>query len=241
MELSVVALAAVAGVLSTLSPCVLPILPAILVGVRSDHRYGPWALAAGLALSFTVLGLFVATVGYALGLDQTLFRTVAGAIMVAIGGVLLVPAAQYRLAALAGPVQSWTEQRFGGVANGGGLKGPFGLGLLLGAVWTPCVGPTLGAASLLAAQGEQLASVALTMLAFGIGAALPVVALALVSKGVMRRMTQSGRQFAAIGKPILGGVLVVMGLLVLSGLDKQVETFLVEASPQWLTTLTTSI
>ena len=63
------------------------------------------------------------------------------------------------------------DRRFGGRA-GAGLPGQFGLGLLLGAIWSPCVGPTLGAASVLAAKGENLGQVALTMLVFGIGAGL---------------------------------------------------------------------
>jgi cytochrome c-type biogenesis protein len=241
MEPASILLAGVAGVLSTLSPCVLPILPAVLAGARSDHRLGPWVLAGGLALSFTVLGLFVATVGYALGLDPNLFRYVAGATMIAIGAVLIVPAAQMRLAAMAGPVQTWTEARFGGLALGGGLRGPFGLGVLLGAVWTPCVGPTLGAASLLAAQGEHLFSVALTMLVFGLGAALPIVVLAMVSQGAWMRLAASGRRFSSVGKPILGGLLLAVGLLVLTGIDKQIEALLVEISPAWLTALTTSV
>jgi cytochrome c-type biogenesis protein len=241
MEPASILLAGVAGVLSTLSPCVLPILPAVLAGARSDHRFGPWALAGGLALSFTVLGLFIATIGFTLGLDPNLFRYIAGATMIAIGGVLLVPAAQMQLAAMAGPVQTWTEARFGGLASGGGLRGPFGLGLLLGAVWTPCVGPTLGAASLLAAQGEHLFSVALTMLVFGLGAALPIVLLAMISQGAWKRFTSSGRQFSAVGKPILGGLLVVVGVFVLTGIDKQIETWLVDVSPAWLTALTTAV
>jgi cytochrome c-type biogenesis protein len=166
---------------------------------------------------------------------------VAGATMVAIGAVLLIPAAQLQLAAMAGPVQTWSEARFGGLASGGGLRGPFGLGLLLGAVWTPCVGPTLGAASLLAAQGEHLFSVALTMLVFGLGAALPIVLLAMISQGAWKRFTASGRTFSAIGKPTLGGLLLIVGLLVLTGLDKQIEAVLVEISPDWLTALTTAV
>jgi cytochrome c biogenesis protein CcdA len=109
---------------------------------------------------------------------------------------------------------------------------------LLGAVWSPCVGPTLGAASILAAKGENLAQVALTMLAFGIGAALPLMLLGLESReAIMRwrgRLMDAGRG----GKVLLGGLLVVVGLFA-TGLDKRLETVLLDASPAWLTELTT--
>lgn len=240
MDLLATGLAFVAGVLSTLSPCVLPLLPAILIGAQSEHRLAPLALAGGLALSFAALGLFVATIGFALGLTADHIRAVGGAIMVALGLVLLLPAAQLRLASMAGPLQTWTEARFGQFSTAG-LGGQFGLGLLLGGVWAPCVGPTLGAASLLAAQGESLGSVALTMLVFGLGAAVPILLLAALSRTALSRSTALARAFAGRGKAILGVVLATLGVLVLTGLDKQLEATLVEWSPEWLTALTTAV
>ena len=240
MEPLTIGLALVAGVLSTLSPCVLPLLPAILIGAQSEHRYAPLALAGGLALSFTTLGLFVATIGFGLGLTADHLRVVGGSIMMALGLVLVLPAAQLRLASMAGPLQTWTEARFGQFSTAG-LRGQFGLGLLLGAVWAPCVGPTLGAASLLAAQGRALETVALTMLAFGLGAALPILLLAALSRGALARTTKFGRGLAGRGKAILGALLLGMGVLIVTGLDKQLEAVLVELSPAWLTALTTSV
>jgi cytochrome c-type biogenesis protein len=178
------ALAFLAGILSALSPCVLPLLPIVLGTALSEHRAGPFALAAGLALSFVVIGLVVATVGFAIGLDAGVFRMVAGVLLIAVGIVLLAPQLQAQFALAAGPVGNWTEQRFGGFSTAG-LGGQFAVGLLLGAVWSPCVGPTLGAASVLASQGKDLGAVIVTMLAFGIGAALPLVLLGLVSREAM--------------------------------------------------------
>lgn len=231
-------LAWLAGLLSVLSPCVLPLLPLVLGAAAAEHRLGPAALAAGLALSFTVIGLFVATLGFAIGLDGVVFRYFAAAILVAVGLVLLVPAAQARLAAAAGPLVDAIDRRFGRRV-GAGLPGQFGLGLLLGAVWSPCVGPTLGAASLLAAQGRDLASVAVTMAAFGLGAALPLLVLGLLSRGLILRARGSLLRLGRGLKAGLGLILVVIGLAVLSGSDKSLETMLVEASPDWLNALTT--
>ena len=232
------ALAFLAGILSTLSPCVLPLLPIVLGSALNEHRAGPFALAAGLALSFVAVGLFVATVGFSIGLDGSVVRTAAGILLIAIGIVLLTPRLQAQVALVAGPVGSWTDQRFGGFSTAG-LGGQFAVGLLLGAVWSPCVGPTLGAASVLASQRSDLGAVAVTMLAFGMGAALPLVLLGFVSREAMARWR--GRLLAAgqHGKLLMGGVLIATGLLIISNLDKTIETFLVDASPAWLTELTT--
>ncbi|MCJ2109800.1 sulfite exporter TauE/SafE family protein [Methylobacterium sp. E-025] len=233
-------LAFLAGILSVLSPCVLPLLPLVLGAAASEHRLGPAALAAGLALSFVIIGLFVATVGFAIGLDAGIFRTGAAIMLVLIGLVLMVPAAQTRLAVAAGPVSNWTESRFGGFSTAG-LLGQFGVGVLLGAVWSPCVGPTLGAASLLASQGRDLGVVALTMLLFGLGAALPLLLLGTLSREVLMRWRDRMMGLGKGLKAALGLILVATGLMIASGFDKAAETALVNASPAWLTNLTTRL
>ncbi len=230
--------ALIAGVLSTLSPCVLPLLPLVLGAAVSEHRFGPAALAGGLAISFTVIGLFVAVIGFSIGLDGDVFRTLAALMLIAIGAVLLIPPLQVRLAAAGGPLSDWTDRRFGGF-SAGGLRGQFGVGLLLGAVWSPCVGPTLGAASVLAAQGKDLAQVAFTMAAFGVGAALPLLLLGALSREVLQRWRSRLMQAGQGGKALLGALLAGIGLLILSGLDKRLETAILDASPEWLIQLTT--
>lgn len=238
MALGSVLFALIAGVLSTLSPCVLPLVPIILGAAIGEHRLGPAALAGGLAISFTAIGLFVATIGYGIGLDAGAFRLAGALLLIAIGVILLVPQLQTAVAGAAAPLSGWTEQRFGGVDTSG-LRGQFALGLLLGAVWSPCVGPTLGAASVLAAQGKDLAQVGLVMLTFGVGAALPLLVLGMLSReGLLRwraRLMEAGKG----GKALLGGLLVALGLIIVTGLDKRLEAALVEASPAWLTELTT--
>jgi cytochrome c-type biogenesis protein len=233
-----IALALLAGTLSVLSPCVLPLIPIVLGAAVGEHRFGPAALAAGLALSFVTIGLFVATIGFSIGLDLDVFRSVAAILLIVMGAVLLIPRVQAQVAAAAGPVGNWMQAQAGDVP-GRGLGKQFTVGVLLGAVWSPCVGPTLGAASLLAARAENLGLVALTMFAFGIGAALPLLLIGMMSREAMSRWR--GRLLAAGqgGKAAMGAILLVTGLLILSGLDKRLEAILVAASPAWLTDLTT--
>jgi cytochrome c-type biogenesis protein len=238
MTSAALALAALAGVLSVLSPCVLPLLPIVLGAAAAEDRWAPAALALGVALSFTVLGLFVATIGFSLGLDATLFRTIAAVLLLAIGLVLVVQPLQVRLAAAASPLSNSVEETFGRFSTRGS-QGQFLLGLLLGAVWAPCVGPTLGAASVLAARGENLGQVAATMAVFGAGAALPLLLMGLMSREAMIRWRGRLMQAGSGGKAFLGGLLIAVALLILTGLDKRIEAALVAASPAWLTELTT--
>lgn len=236
--MATLALALLAGLLSILSPCVLPLVPIVLGAAISEHRFGPVALAAGLAVSFTVLGLLIAVAGFSLGIDADALRMTAAVVMAGLGVVLMLPAFQVRVATAAGPVANWTEQNFGGFSTAG-LGGQFAVGVLLGAVWSPCVGPTLGAASLLASQGRDLGQVGVTMAAFGVGAGLPLALLGFASRPWLARMREKMLAAGKHGKMALGILFVVVGIAIVSGLDKRLETMLVDASPAWLTDLTT--
>jgi cytochrome c biogenesis protein CcdA len=232
-----IGLALLAGLLSTLSPCVLPLVPIVIGTAMGEHRFGPVALTAGLALSFVVIGLFVASVGFAAGLDQELFRPIAAVLLILVGGALLVPRVQFQLGRV-GPVGNWAQAHAGGLSTRG-LGGQFAVGLMLGAVWSPCVGPALGAASVLAARAENLLLVALTMFAFGIGTALPLLVVGMMSREALARWRNRLLAAGSGGKSLMGVTLVAIGALILTGLDKRIEAILVEASPAWLTELTT--
>jgi cytochrome c-type biogenesis protein len=228
----------IAGTLTVLSPCVLPVLPMVLGAAAAQGRTGPLFLAIGLTLSFVAIGMFVALFGFAIGLDEGVFRQMAAVLMIVVGVVLAVPVLQTSLATAGGPVSGWVNDRFAG-SDGAVNGGPFGLGLLMGAIWSPCVGPTLGAASVMATQGENLLEVTLTMIVFGIGSALPLLILGLLSREVLMRWRGHMLSLGGGMKTLLGLLLVVSGVLVLSGYDKQAEAYLVEMSPDWLTELTT--
>lgn len=238
--LATLGFAALAGMLSVLSPCVLPILPIVLAGAVAESRLGPLALAAGLALSFGITGIAIATVGFAAGIDAGPVRLAGALLMIAFGVVLLVPRLQETMAATLAPVSRLASERFATRAASG-IAGQFVIGLVLGLVWTPCVGPTLGAASVMAARGENLAQVAATMVVFGIGAAIPLAALGALPRSRLVA-ARRGLAFAGqSGKAVLGILLLVAGALVVTGADKWLETILLEASPEWLLQLTTRI
>ena len=234
------ALGYAAGALSTLSPCVLPILPIVLFGALERHPWGPVALAAGLAASFAGVGIALASVGFNIGLDASTLRLIVAALMGAAGIVLLVPALQGRVASMASPIAGRGQVLLDRLKPSG-ILGQFVLGAVLGLIWSPCSGPTLGAAIGLAAQGDNIGTAAATMAAFALGAATPILALAYGSRqAIMARrnwMTRASR----IGKPLMGGAFLGIGLLVLTGLDKIVETSLTNAMPDWLVNVTTRL
>ena len=227
-----------AGVFSVLSPCVLPILPLILGAAVAVHRAAVLCLALGMAAAFVAVGLFIATIGFAIGIDGDALRFVSALLLGAFGLVLLLSGLQTAFARAASPVSEVGNRLLARVTPSG-LGGQFVLGLILGAAWSPCVGPTLGAASMLAAQGRDLPSVAAVMLAFGLGAALPLLVLGSLSRAAMLRWRGRMQQVGRAGKLLVGGVSLAVAVLILSGLDRTLEVALVEASPDWLTALTT--
>lgn len=231
-------LAFAAGSLSILSPCVLPLLPIILGTAASQGRAGPLALGAGAVLSFVSVRLFVALIGFSIGLDAGFFRALASVILIVIGLTLLIPNYQNRLAVVAGPVSSWGQERLEGFSSTG-ATGQFVVGLLLGTVWSPCVGPTLGAAALLAAQGKDLFQVVVIMVSFGLGVGVPLVLIGLLSRGLLQKLRDRMLTASNGLKVFLGAILILLGGLILTGLDKKAEAAFVDASPAWLTELTT--
>lgn len=231
-------LAFVAGVVSTLSPCVLPLLPLVIGSAAAAHRFGPLALASGLAGTFVAVGLFVATIGFSIGLDGDALRMGAAVLMIIMGAALILPSLQLRLATAAGPANRWAGATIAGLSPSG-LSGQFAVGILLGIAWSPCVGPTLGAATLLASEGKDLTQVALTMLCFGLGAATPLVAVGLLSRELVLKLRAHTLAAGRSLKAALGVAFVLIGAAIVSGTDRKIEAALVEASPQWLTDLTT--
>src|SRR5439155_24273306 len=134
---------------------------------------------------------------------------VAAGLLVTFAAVLMLPRLQERLARASGPIANWTDRRFGG-HFGSGYAGQFGVGVLLGAVWSPCVGPTLGAASLLAAQGRDLPQVAAIMLMFGIGAALPLLIIGLLSREALQGWRKQALSVSHAIKVALGVLLILI-------------------------------
>jgi cytochrome c biogenesis protein CcdA len=208
------------------------------------------ALAIGLVISYVSIGIFVHTIGAAIGIGADVFETIAAILLVVVGVVLISTKLQHAFAASTARVGNAGHSLIGRITPGG-LFGQLILGLLLGAAWSPCAGPTLGAAVGLAEKHQQLMGVAEVMTAFGIGAALPLLLLGTLSRELFVLWRGRAMRAGTSGKRALGAVAIVLGVMMGSGavtgifmdppiyLDKELEGFLTDASPDWLTDLTT--
>ena len=229
MGLVALALAFVAGLLTALSPCVLPLLP-LVMGSAARNRYGPTALAAGFVTTFTVIGVLLASVGTALGLSDTIVRSISAALLVAAGGLMISHRLQDATGRWLSPLASASAKLSARADQGLGAQ--FFIGALLGGVWSPCVGPTLGAALGLATRSETLAHAAAIMAAFGLGSATFLLAAGYASRAVMGqrlRLLQVGES----GRLVFGIVLLLVGASVASGVDKLIESAVLARLPQW--------
>lgn len=236
--MTAILLGLLAGSLTTLSPCVLPVLPFVLFAALDKHRYGPLALAAGMAATFTVVGTLISGAGLGLDVSGDAVRYTAAAFMAVFGIVLLSTVLQQRFALAGAPLVN----RLNGVADrlgSGGVGGQFALGAVLGAVWTPCSGPTLGAAVTLAASKDTVGQAGLVMLVFSLGAALPMLAIAYGSRATLAKRKAAFQRIGQAAKPVLGAIILGAALLVFTGYDKRLEAMLLDLTPDWLTTLTT--
>ena len=219
-----------AGGLTILSPCVLPLVPVILGSAAQANPRGPLALAAGLILSFTLTGLAVATLGSTAGFDPNVLRSGGAVLLIFAGILLLIKRLQDWLTLATGPLASWAHARQAGFARQG-LAGQAAIGALLGLVWSPCVGPTLGAATVLAAQGKDLLSAATTMAAFGLGIAAVLLIIAYSARSAFARRRTGMLTAGKAGKRLLGSILVAMGALILTGGDRLLEGLILSYLP----------
>lgn len=233
-------LAYLAGLLTLINPCVLPVLPIVLASALQADRRGPIALAAGMSVSFVIFGMLVATVGHALGLTQELLSQVGASLMIVFGLILLVPAFSSRFELAFAGISARAD---GTIAHHGtaGISGQFLGGLLLGAVWSPCIGPTLGGAIALASQGENLGWAFLIMCAFAAGVATLILGLGLGGQTLIRTRANRLQGLAAKSKPILGFIFLAVGIALLFGLHHWAEIWAIRTLPAWFNDLSISI
>ena len=217
-------LALVAGVLTVLSPCVLPILPVLVGRSLQSHTYGPVAMVAGLVGGFALGGsLLGVTAGWFTGLANVL-RHGAIALLLFLGLLAIFPTLNYRLFSYL-TISNWIR-----VPVRIGLLGEFWLGTQLGLLWTPCAGPVLGGILVLAAVNHQVAGAFWLLVAYGVGASLPLLALAYGGRSLSRRLLNLRSHSAALQR--VGGVMILAtAIAILLGWDVQVQLWLAPFFP----------
>lgn len=189
-------------------------------------------------MAFTIVGVAVVGLGAAIGLSDVVIRQGSAVLLIALGLVLVSGPLHTKAGRLFAPLADRAARL--SMRTGDGLGGQFLVGAMLGGVWSPCVGPTLGAAFGFASQGASVGQASVMMVAFGIGSSIPLVATAYASRTVRERrgaLVRAGQT----GNALLGGGLLVMGLLVWFGLDKVIEAALLDRVPQWWIDLLASV
>ena len=229
-----------AGLLTLINPCVLPVLPIVLVSALNAHRAGPLALAAGMSVSFVVFGVLVTAFGASVGLTQDRLAQIGAVMMMAFGLILVVPMFAQRFEMATAGVAAGADTRMNSL-NVGSLRGQFAGGLLLGTVWSPCIGPTLGGAIALASQGESLGYVTLIMTAFAMGVSTLILGLSFGAQEAIRPRAQALRGLAERSKPIIGATFLVIGALLFFEVHHLIEGWLLNVMPIWLQDLSVSI
>lgn len=234
IEATAFPLAFLAGILGILSPCVWPLVPVVMGSASGGSLRAPLALAAGLSLSFALAGTVLTFILLNLGLGLESLRIVAAVLLVVVGITLLSRRVSDAVAAALSRLLPVSDT---GSFNASSPGAQFFVGATVGLVWLPCVGPTLGAAIALASLGQEMVPAFFVMLAFGAGTAVALLAAALGSAELLRRIRPGVLASATRGKLLLGSVLVVLGVLVLTGWDKQLEAWSLTWLPSWAITL----
>ena len=229
-----------AGLLTLINPCVLPVLPIVLATALQASRWGPVALAAGMSLSFAILGVTVSAFGRAVGLNADDIAQVGAVLMILFGLVLLVPQASAVFSTVTAGFAARADSGLDEVDRGS-LTGQFVGGMLLGAVWSPCVGPTLGGAISLASQGESLLRATAIMLFFALGISTIILALGYGARFALQKRQAAMRRFAAAARPLLGTIFVAVGLMLFFKWHYFIESWLLDIMPIWLQDLSVAL
>lgn len=233
MNLFNLGIAFIAGLLTALSPCVLPVLPFVIASSLNKSRLGPIALALGLLIMFVSSTLLISISGYFFGLEPYLIRKIAGVLLALSGVLFLWQRALDKLSLLFSYVINKASQ-----ASKNNYSSPlvaeFIAGLLLGVVWTPCSGPSLGVALSLAAQAGSTFKALVILSIFGFGAVIPLMAFSYGARGLLTHFKRNVG-ILSILKKAFGGLMVLYGLLIILGWDKIVEALLTQLLPDsWI-------
>ncbi|HTZ50470.1 MAG TPA: cytochrome c biogenesis protein DipZ [Spirochaetia bacterium] len=247
------AFAFVSGVITILSPCILPVLPIVLSGGVGGGKARPFGVLAGFVVSFTAFTLALSAIVQALGIPVDALRIAAVVLIVLFGLVMLVPWLQLRFEMLASRVarRQAAPVTVGGPAGGAGAAGASGtsaggsrgfwsgvvVGLSLGLIWTPCVGPIMASViSLALTQHVDGGSVFIT-LAYTLGTSIPMLGVMLGGRALLARVPALTRNAAGIQKGF-GVLMILVGVAIGMGWDRRFQTFVLRALPNYGSGLT---
>lgn len=225
-----------AGVVTIMKPCCLPLVPVIFSG-SGGHRLRPLAIVSGLTISFTTMGVLVSAFGATFGAYNDYLRNIAILFIISMGLVLFDEDINMEFMKISGSITQHLRgigifNKFSSRMPQGSLMSGFFLGMSLGVLWIPCVGPILGAVLALVASVGNLTYGASMLFVYSIGMSLPMLSIAYYGKKITNRYKWFSRNGELL-KKLSGLVLISIGIMLLFGVDKLIIKWL---SPYFPTT-----
>ena len=239
MELIPPLAAFIAGIVTILNPCVLPILPIVLATALREGKWGPIALAAGLGLTFTIIFVVLSQFASFLPVGEGFFVPAGGVMLIVLGLLLLIPGGQKVISMIATPLQSGANSILNRFALPG-VSGQFVIGMILGLAWSPCIGPVLGAAANLTLSASNFFFVLLIALCFSLGTGTVLVALSYGSRELIGKRRTSLMSASGWIQPVTGAVMLAVGLIMVTGLYRLIDAWVSQILPPWLLGFSTS-
>lgn len=226
-----------AGIVTIMKPCCLPLVPVVFSG-SGGHKLRPLAIVTGLTVSFTTMGVLVSAFGASFGAYTDYLRDIAILFILIMGVVLFDNDVNMEFMKLSGSITQSIDKNFGlsdkltSKIPEGSLMGGFFLGMSLGVLWIPCVGPILGAVLALVASVGNTTYGASMLFIYSVGMSLPMLSIAFYGKKVTNKYKWFSRNGELL-KKMSGLVLIVVGIMLMFGIDKLVIKWL---SPYFPTT-----
>jgi len=227
-----------AGLLTALSPCVLPLLPMVVGGAMQQHRAAPLLMGIGMTVAFAVAGWIFGALGPALGVDAQWMHQAAAISLIVFGLALWFDPLAAWVSRLVQPVAESADRLAAQVGHQSPAAALF-FGGLLGLAWSPCAGPMLVSSLALVATGRDAALGALLLGLFGLGAATPLVLAAYASRAGFARFKGWALSHGAGLRHGFGLLAMISGLFIATGLDKHLATWIITVMPDgWLEFIT---
>lgn len=232
-----VGFAFLAGVITVLSPCVLPLLPVIFATAAQGGKARPAGVMLGFIGSFTLATLTLSYLVRSLGLSPDLNRVLASAILVTFGLVLVVPALHRAFERLASGLLAKLPTPGRNSQDDQGFAGGVTVGAGLGLAWSPCVGPIMASVITLALNQQVNAGAVVITLAFALGTAIPMAAVMIGGRKLVGRLRWFQTHGARL-QQVQGAVLALSGIAIFLGADRVIQVALLEWFPGWESILT---
>ncbi len=217
------------GLVTVLSPCILPVLPIVLSGSLSGGHRRPIGIVVGFVLSFTLFTLFISTIVKATGISSDALRTISIAVIFLFGISLLVPGFQALMERLFTKIAGAFSSRN---TQGAGFFSGIALGLSLGLVWTPCVGPIIASVITLAAANSVSGAAVLITFSYATGTAIPMLLITFGGRALLRKIPWLLKNTGGIQKAF-GILMIVTAIAMFFGLDRTFQTYITNTFPQY--------